>query len=199
MSNLWHTHQLPHSKHTIQLVFHLLPPSEAWKHTEIETEWRLWFRNFGVQESTRPFQSIKVLNIYSKAQKPVGAWPLNSTGFGAHRCRQGALTCTASWRKLWANSSTFWRCDPTAAWELWGEQGRGAKRGYPALGITTSGTAQHWSSSALLHPFFTSFTWALVEQMGNTLHPTPESFSVLGGQLQQNATTWKNQEELSPL
>ena len=69
MSGLWHTHQLPHRKHTVQLIFHLLLPSEEWKHAEIETDWIHCFRNFGVWESTGPFQSIKALNTYSKTQR----------------------------------------------------------------------------------------------------------------------------------
>lgn len=135
---------------------------------------KLW----SVQKSTRPFQSIKVLNTYSKAQRnqwESGHW-IQQALEHTHTGRQGVFTCRASCRKLWANSSIFWRCHPTAAWEPGGEQCRGSKPGYPALGIATSGTAQHWSSSALLDPFFSSFTWALVvQQIGNPLHPTPES------------------------
>lgn len=170
--------------------------------TQKQRQTEHWFRNFGVQESMRPFQSIKVLNTYSKAQR--NQWE------SGHWIQQ-ALECTHAGREhspaqpdvgnSELTAASFGGIIPllTAAWELQGEQWRGAKRGHPALEIITSGTAQHWSNSALLDPFFLSFIWALCKQMGNTLHPRPEGLSMQGGQWHQNATTWKNQGDLSTL
>ena len=91
-------------------------------------------------------------HLFQSPEKPVELWPLNSTGFGAYTCRQGESTCTVSCTKLQTNVSVFWMWLPTADCYLgavW-EQLRRAKHGlaYPALGITASGIAQHYSSSA---------------------------------------------------
>lgn len=91
-------------------------------------------------------------HLFQSPEKPVGVWPPNSTAFGAHTCRQGEFTCAVSCRKLWTNISIFWRWLPTAdcCFGAMREQWSGAKHGlaYPAVGVTASGTAQHWSSSA---------------------------------------------------
>lgn len=91
-------------------------------------------------------------HLFQSPETPVGVWPQYSTGFGAYTCRQGEFTCTVSCRKLWTNISIFWRWLPIADCylEAMQEQWRGVKHGlaFPALGVTTSRTAQHWSSSA---------------------------------------------------
>lgn len=137
--------------------------------TQKQRQTEHWFRSFRVQESTRPFQSIKVLNAYSKAQR--NQWE------SGHWIQQ-ALECTHAGREhsppqpdvgnSELTAASFGGVIPllTAAWELQGEQWRGAKHGHPALEIITSGTAQHWSNSALLDPFFLSFIWALVQADG---------------------------------
>lgn len=66
-------------------------------------------------------------HLFQSPEKPVGVWPLNSTGFGAHTCREGAFTCTASCRKLWTNSSIFWSCHPSADCCLGAVRGAGER------------------------------------------------------------------------
>lgn len=166
MSNLWHMHQLPHSKHTVQLIFHLLLPSEEWKHAEIETDWIHWFRNFGVRESMEPFKSIKALNIYSKAQR--NQWE------SGHRIQQ-PLEHTHAGRESSPAQSAVGNCEltsasfeggfplPTATLEPWGSSGA-----VPTLPWELPHQALHSTDPArqLLGQFLISFARALARADG---------------------------------
>lgn len=150
-------------------------------------------------EAIPKYKSLE--HLFQSPEKPVGAWPLNSTGFGAHTCRQAALTCTASCRKLWTNSSLFWRCHPSAACLAGAVRGavEGCQVWVPCLGNyhighCTTAVIQLCTSKSIFRLFH------LGQMKEDVQHSTtPECLSVLAGQLQQNATTWKNQEDLSTL